>query len=155
MKPIYDITEVVPHSKTMCLLDTLISYDESSTVAQVHITNGSCFATDKGVPSWIGIEYMAQTIAAYGGATNLDKGQDVNIGFLVGTRKYNCHQPYFALNEMLTIEVVKELEGDNGLNTFSCKIIVKDADGTEDIKATANINVYQPQDVEAFLHAEE
>ncbi len=149
MNPSYNIADVVPHSKTMSLLDELVEYDSHSLTAQVTITTESCFTTTAGVPSWIGIEYMAQAIAAYGGTTNLSKGRDINIGFLVGTRKYTCNQAHFPLGETLTIQVTKELEGDNGLNTFSCTII------GESIDAKANINVFQPDDVDAFLGTEE
>ena len=132
----------------MCLLDTLVEYDDNSLVAQVKITHDSCFITEHGVPSWIGIEYMAQAIAAYGGIIDRNKGRDVTIGFLVGTRKYTCNQAYFPIGSHITVHITKELESDNGLNTFSCRIT------EENISAEANINVFQPNDVDAFLNAE-
>jgi predicted hotdog family 3-hydroxylacyl-ACP dehydratase len=146
--PEYNINNIVPHSKGMSLLDQLLHHDEESAQTRVTIHEKSYFANPKGVPSWVGIEYMAQTIAAYGGIQDQQAGNDVRIGFLVGTRKYTCNQPYFTLGSTLTISIVKEFESDNGLQTFRCEI------SSEDIKAQANINVFQPENIDEFLSTE-
>jgi len=148
VKPDYAISDVVPHSGVMSLLDELIEYDADSLTARVAITQHSCFAEARGVPSWIGIEYMAQTIAAHAGIGDRNSGNAISIGLLVGTRRYSCSRPFFPLGSELLIHVVRELQGDNGLGTFRCTITA------EGIEAQANLNVFQPDDVDAYLHNE-
>lgn len=144
----FDISDVVPHSGTMSLLDQIIDCDEDSLRAQVQIQADTLFATEQGVPAWIGIEYMAQAIAAWAGVQNRRAGREVNIGFLVGTRQYRSSHPYFAPGTTLTISVRQELQGDNGLGVFECRIEA----GT--LEVIANLNVFQPDDVDAFLEQE-
>lgn len=141
----YEILDIVPHSGDMSLLDSLVSYNDESLCAELTLANTSCFATESGVPAWVGIEYMAQAIAAHAGALARDRGDEVSIGLLVGTRKYACNKPLFPLGSILTVNVHREILGDNGLASYRCGIT------SEDIKATANINVFQPDDIEHYL----
>lgn len=75
----YRIAEVVAHTAPMILLDTLEAYADKTCVCSVKITPESAFycADKKGVASYIGSEYMAQTIAAYAGAHALDEKREV------------------------------------------------------------------------------
>ena len=93
----YKIEQVVPHSEPMILLNRLSSYSEESGCCEVDISSQSPFYDESlnGVASYIGCEYMAQTIAAYAGALAKDKGNEVQIGFLIGTRKYKTYAPVF------------------------------------------------------------
>ena len=70
----YDIKQVLPHQAPMILIDTLAQYDLDSCRCTVKITAQSPFYSviKKGVPSYIGSEYMAQAIAAFAGAHALD-----------------------------------------------------------------------------------
>ena len=70
----YDIKQVLPHQAPMILIDTLESYDVDSCRCTVGIKSASPFYDElkKGVPSYIGSEYMAQAIAAFAGAHALD-----------------------------------------------------------------------------------
>ena len=113
--------------------------------AEVGIAEDSLFADKRGVPSWVGIEYMAQAIAAYGGLLERNKGKEPKIGFLLGSRNYACDVDYFTIGKNLSIRVTRELIADNGLNVFACEL---DGDG---LHAQAVVNVFQPDDVERFL----
>ena len=48
------------------------------------------FEPPHGVPGYVGLEYIAQTIAAHGGLRARAVGEPVRIGFLLGTRRYDC-----------------------------------------------------------------
>ena len=145
MKPNYDITELVPHAGRMCLLDRVVEYGEDWLRAEVGIGPDSLFAEERGVPAWIGIEYMAQAIAAYGGLLERLNGGEPKIGFLLGSRNYACDADYFTIGQNLSIKVTRELIAENGLNVFACEL-----DG-EGLHAQAVVNVFQPDDVEQFL----
>lgn len=152
-KPPYDIDDLVPHSGTMSLLDNTLSSDENSLTATVSMRPDSLFATEAGVPAWVGIEYMAQAIAAFAGVQAKQAGEEIRIGFLVGSRKYTCNSPYFPVGATLTIHVTQELQGENGLGVFACRI-TSESDSANMITAEANLNVFQPDDAAEFLKNE-
>lgn len=150
MKVDFHIDEVVPHAGLMSLLDRVIDFEDDSLRAEVAVGPESLFAEKKGIPAWVGIEYMAQTIAAYAGVQRRLNGLEVMVGFLVGSRRYESSHSYFPLGSILTVEVQREFQADNGLGVFACAIQGEDADGKQ-ITATAALNVFQPDDVEEFL----
>ncbi|MBQ4833468.1 3-hydroxylacyl-ACP dehydratase [Pseudoalteromonas sp. MMG010] len=144
----HTIESILPHTRPMILIDELIRYDDSSARCGVTITKHSNFYDQhtQSVPSHVGIEYMAQTIAAYANANQIDNGDDVAIGFLVSSRKYKMHTSKFKLDCTLTIDVEKLYSEPNGLSAFEC-IIKND----ESVVVEAKINVFQPQNPEQFL----
>ena len=145
----YNIADLVPHSKTMLLVDRVISIDNDTLISEVDINSNSLFAEENGVPSSVGIEYMAQSIAAWAGAKDLAAGKSIKIGFLVGTRKYTSNVSHFPLNETLTVHVSEIIKGENGLGVFECSIT------SPLVEVKASINVFQPDDVDTFLNNEQ
>ena len=89
---------------------------------------------------------MAQTIAAYAGALAKDKGNEVQIGFLIGTRKYKTYAPVFKNEQTLKVSVTKLYQEESGLSVFECQI-----HSDETCLAEAKINVFQPQDPMQFI----
>lgn len=142
------IENYVPHRGVMLLLDRLIAADEDTAVAEVTVPRDGLFMQDAGMPSWVGMEYMAQTVAAWAGWRARQKGQAVKIGFLLGSRRYEAVQPFFAAGQCLTVSVRCELLGDNGLGMFDCRI---HADGAE--LASARVSVFEPEDGGAYIAA--
>jgi predicted hotdog family 3-hydroxylacyl-ACP dehydratase len=133
----FAVEELVPHSGKMVLLNRVIEFDEESMVAEVIVRDDGMFGDGNAVPAWLGVEYMAQTIAALGGMKRRLAGKPLNLGFLLGTRRYDCNVPLFDVGSVLTVSVKRLLE-DQGLGVFECRIT---ADG---ISASAKLNVYQP-----------
>ena len=144
------IAALVPHAAPMLLLDRVISVDADKLCAQVAIGDDSLFltGTETGVGAWVGIEYMAQAIAAWAGYHAQQRGEAVRIGFLLGSRRYDASVPYFATGSTLHVEVEKLLQADNGLGSFACSI--RDADSQQQL-AQATISVFQPHDAREFL----
>lgn len=146
----FHIDDVVPHSGVMSLLDRVADYTEDWLLAEVAIGPHTLFADEAGVPAWVGIEYMAQAIAAFAGIQRRQQGLEAAVGFLVGTRKYSSSHSYFPAGTTLKVEVEREFQADNGLGVFACSIKGLTAEG-EDIDVAAALNVFQPEDVQAFL----
>ena len=146
----YQIVDVLPHREPMILIDSLDSYDHDSCICKVKITKESPFYDENqsAAPSYIGIEYMAQAIAAYSGANALDNNGKVTIGFLLGSRKYKTFKTSFTINTLLTINIKQLYQEESGLSVFECEIF----DQTSELLAQANINVYQPGDADAFIN---
>lgn len=135
-----NIGDLVRHSGTMLLIDRLIEASDFHAVAEVSITENSTFFRDGcGVPAYVGLEYLAQTIAAYDGAGRHGSGEPPEIGFLLGTRRYMATRGYFAAGETLHIRVDMTFN-ENGMAAFDGVIRIDDNDCV-----TASINVYRPE----------
>lgn len=140
-----DIRSLVPHTGPMLLLDHIDAVGADGLTATVTIRSDSEFLDGESVGAWIGIEYMAQAIAAFAGYESIDTGGSVKPGFLLGTRRYSCSVPSFPVGCTLRVTVRRELQGDNGLASFTCEIA---GDG---IMAEATVSVFQPDNVDDFL----
>jgi predicted hotdog family 3-hydroxylacyl-ACP dehydratase len=132
----------------MSLLDQVVEYGDDWLVAEVTIRPETLFLANEAVPAWVGIEYMAQAIAAFAGIHAKAAQQDVKLGFLLGTRKYTSSVSHFQLGTTLSIRVEKEMQSDSGLGSFGCTI------SADDISVTARLNVFQPDDAEQFFENE-
>ena len=137
------IEEVVPHRPPMLLIDRVCAHGDDMTVSTVAIRPDSPFVATGadgrlGVPAVVGIEYMAQTVAAYAGLSARKEKRAPRIGFLLGCRELNLETDAFAVGEVLTIEV-RRVFGENDLGSFSCKIT--GADGRT--LASGSLTVYQ------------
>lgn len=142
----YDIEQVVRHRKPMLLIDELINYTDISAQVRVTISEHCEFFNTRldAVPSYIGIEYMAQCIAAYSGANDLDNDQKPQLGFLLGTRKYKPEVDKFFNGQTLIVLAEEIMSDSNGLSVFLCSIT---DEATSNQLATAKINVFQPDNV--------
>jgi predicted hotdog family 3-hydroxylacyl-ACP dehydratase len=144
-----DILSVVPHSGRMLLVDALLESDADAVMVSALVRPDNPFADAEGVPAWVGIEYMAQAVAAWAGCRALERGERARIGFLLGTRRYECDGAHFRFGAQLRVEARRELFGENGLGMFACRIL---EDGRE--LARANLSVFEPPDPAAFLESQ-
>lgn len=136
----------VPHRGPMLLIDRVLDDDAESVRVEAVVKAGGLFTTERGLPAWVGIELMAQTVAAWAGVQRHKAGEPVKLGFLIGSRRYEAAQPLFPVGTRLEIEARQELVAENGLAVFACRIL---AGGQ--VVATAHLNVFQPSNVEAYL----
>lgn len=141
-----DIHLLLPHSGPMVLLDRVICADEESLSAEVRIRPDSLFCAKGSVGAWVGLEYMAQAIGAYAGYNARLRGEPIKIGFLLGTRRYECARPLFTVGSLLKVCVKRVLQSDDGLASFDCRI-----DDEHGQLVSANVTVFQPADAEALL----
>jgi predicted hotdog family 3-hydroxylacyl-ACP dehydratase len=129
----------IPHRRGMLLIDELLFADDERAACELTVREG-LFSEQAGVPAYVGIEYMAQAIAAWAGAGHARHGSTPRPGFLLGTRRYTSSVGLFPLGQKLRVEVQCELRGDNGLGMFTCKIL--DAQ-TEEVLAEARVSVFE------------
>lgn len=137
------INEVLPHAEPMILLDRYLHSGEDYACCEVSITPDSLFydAVQDAVPAYVGIEYMAQTIAAFSGAQERRHGHQAKIGFLLGTRKYAPSVLWFKREERLKVSAVQVLRDSTGLCVFECRI----ENDAGILYAEAKLNVFQPE----------
>jgi predicted hotdog family 3-hydroxylacyl-ACP dehydratase len=144
-----DVRELVPHAGPMVLLDRVVSAGDDTLCAEVAIGPQTLFCDGVGVGAWVGIEYMAQAVAAFAGYEARQRGEPVRVGFLLGSRRYECTRPEFAIGSKLHVHVQRTLQGENGLGAFECRI--EDESETGVALATATVTVFQPNNVNEFL----
>ena len=142
----YAVAELIPHTGQMSLLDEVLAVDCDSAAARLTVRADGLFDDGQGrVPAWVGIEYMAQTVALFGGYQRLKRGLPVTLGFLLGTRRYQSNVASFSVGAQLVVEARILLVEPSGLGSFECEL---HGDG---IEASARINAFQPDDVEPYL----
>ena len=144
------IENYVPHRGVMLLLDRLLQAYGEIAVAQVIVPRDGLFLQDAGMPAWVGLEYMAQTVAAWAGWQATQAQQPVKLGFLLGSRKYEAHCSHFVPGAVLHVHVRNELVSDNGLGMFDCQIKLA---GEDTVLAAARVSVYEPADGSAYIQA--
>ena len=116
------IVELVPHRPPMLLLDRVLSYDGERVVCETVLGPDSPFAEQGEVPAVVGIEYMAQTIAAGAGLSARDKGDQAGrTGFLLGCRNLSIAVDSFQIGDRLTVEA-RRTWGENQIGSFACKV---------------------------------
>ncbi|WP_263079564.1 hypothetical protein [Endozoicomonas sp. Mp262] len=140
---------LLPHEHPMILIDSVIDCGSDYLIAEVRPAVGKPFANDNGcVPSWVGMEYMAQAIGAFAGVQAQRAGEPISVGFLLGTRAYTIGIDQFETGHIYRIRV-QQLYQDNGLSAFECSISLEGGVSL----ATATINTYQPEHLEDFMEA--
>jgi predicted hotdog family 3-hydroxylacyl-ACP dehydratase len=133
------IEELVPHRAPMLLLDRVMNVTETTVVAEFTVRSDMPLLNAQGdLPAWVGIEIMAQTIAAWSGYQERIAGFEPQIGFLLGTRKYDTNVSAFSSGAVLhvTAELVFR---DGPMGVFDCAIACDDA-----VIASARLTTYQP-----------
>ena len=143
----HPVEKLVPHAKPMLLLDRVTDCSEESFEAEVTVREDSLFCENGRVGAWVGIEYMAQTVAAFAGAEGLVAGEAIKVGFLLGTRHYESQVPDFKAGSVLRIRVKKVLVDPQGLSVVEC--LLSDLGGQ--VLAKANLTVFQVGDFASYL----
>lgn len=142
----WPVAELLPHAGDMILIDHVVAFDEESIHTQGTVQAAGMFNDlDGSLPAWVGVELMAQSVAAYAGCRARQQGRPVEIGFLLGTRKYQCNVDRFALGTRLDIHARRSLEDDGGMGVFECELL------GPGIAVHARLNVYRPPQVEQYL----
>lgn len=129
----------VVHRSPMLLLDRIVSLKPESAVCEWDVRESDEFLVPgSGVPSYIGIEHMAQCIAVHGGACEHAQGFPPPQGLLLGTRHYRCEGPYFLLGNSYQVKCKKLISNPGGMCSFDCNILSADQ-----VVAEARISILQ------------
>ncbi|MDB4576297.1 hypothetical protein N9091_01125 [bacterium] len=136
-----DFLVLIPHSPPMLLIDhvEMVSSNASKAKTIIH-KNSPFFLADKGVPAWIGVEYMGQT-AALIAAYQLQEGNvEPHIGLLLGTRKFVANTAWFLEGSNLLVSCNEIAVVGATLATFDCSI--HDVDNDIEL-ASARLSVFR------------
>ncbi|WP_159811644.1 hotdog family protein [Pseudomonas sp. 18058] len=142
----WPLAELLPHAGDMILIDSIERFDDEQIYTRLTVKSEGLFnLPDGSLPAWVGVELMAQSVAAFAGCHARQKGNPVELGFLLGTRKFECNVEAFPAGTELTIHGLRSLEDDNGMGVFECHI------HGEGIHASARLNVFRPPEATQYL----
>lgn len=117
-----NLEQLIPHRRTMALLSRIIEATDTTAVSEVDINEQSLFYADKGVPAFVGVEYLAQTVALYG--SHRQDGEPKR-GFLLGVRKFRNEITHFPNGATLRVHI-SPVAQDGGVGTYAGKILIDD-----------------------------
>ena len=146
--------QVLPHRGDMVLIDELLDYGPEHVSCAVTIRAGTLFCDGaNGVPSWVGVEYMAQTASVYAGIEEAQAGMPASVCLLLGARRYRAEQPFFPVGARLRVSAELQLRDENDLAAFDCKIYCNLGQG-ESVVAIGDIKAYRPADLAAVVRGD-
>ncbi len=137
--PFPPVAMVVPHAGPMCLLGRILAHDPTRTVVSVDPARSALLAAPDGsVPVFVGLEYMAQCVAAHGGLAARARGETLGPGLFLGARRVSFGVQGFAPDRELVVEV-RHHRGERGLVAFDGT--VREASGGPPL-VQGRLNVY-------------
>ena len=136
------IDQLLPHQAPMILIDRALEVQSESIHCQVDIESHHLFfdPATQSIPAYVGIEFMAQAIAAWSGYHSLVQGIQPPIGFLLGSRRYRALCDAFLKGQTLDI-YAEQLMQDNGMAVFKARI-----EHQHQLLAECQLNVYVPSE---------
>lgn len=88
MNPLPSVQDILPHKAPMVLIDSLVSVGDDSVHCRATIEHENLFFDPaiNAVPGWVGLEIMAQSVAAWAGFHAQKANLPPQVGFLLGSR---------------------------------------------------------------------
>ena len=103
------MTIPIPHKGKMLLLSRIINYDleEQTLCAEYDITESCIFfnTAKKGVPAYVGFEFIAQAIAAFSGIRGLKPGEEPKKGYLLSISSIQIDIQFFQAGNTVQINI--------------------------------------------------
>jgi len=122
----HTVAELLPHAGRAILLDVLHSETPQGVIAAARISRSHPFfsAELNGVPSWVGIELMAQAIALHAGLLVRRENEAPRVGYLLGARSYIPTLACFPEGAELEVRAERVYLDDSGLGAYDCTILM-------------------------------
>ena len=133
--PFPPIEALVPHRPPMLLVDRVVECRGDVTASEATLRADHLFARDGLVPAEVGVEMIAQTVAAFVGIDALSAGEKPKVGFLTSCRDLVLHVPWFRIGDVLRIEV-RRVWGDVSAAQFAGAVL---RDGDIVVRTVINV----------------
>lgn len=121
-----EIFSLIPHREPMLLINSIVQLSADRSETLVLIDAQTPFMGDnlgvRGVPAWIGLEYMGQTSALIAGYQEREGLCEPHLGFLMGSRKYQSNVDQFTLGQTLRVICEQGTLVGTSLANFNCRI---------------------------------
>jgi len=115
-----ELQTIIPHKGKMLLLSRVTEYNEDHSIKAEYDITEDCIFYDpvlKGVPSWTGFEFMAQSISALSGIRSRERGEKPKIGFILSIPSMRMDIPLFKNGSSVEI-YVKETDCTDMIYSF-------------------------------------
>ncbi len=113
------VSELIPHSGEVLLLDRVLKHDGESTTAQIAVDRQTWLKRENGsVAAWVALEYMAQCIATHEGIRAHLEGRPPVRGSLAAAAGVRLHLSCFEPGELLRVRT-QHVRGRPGLGVLS------------------------------------
>ncbi|GLS83162.1 3-hydroxydecanoyl-ACP dehydratase [Paraferrimonas haliotis] len=134
------IEALLPHSAPMILLDEVLDCNEQEICCGVTISEQGVFydVHKQGVAAHVGIEFMAQAIGAAAGIKALSTDKPIQVGLLLGGRRYQDQGKVYPLGAVLKV-YAKQVMLDEHMGVYQCRIEYQG-----EVVASAQLNTYRP-----------
>lgn len=133
--------EFVKHREPMLLLDTVVGCEEERTVCEWRVDPDDSFVEPgRGVPAYVGVEFMAQCVAVHAGARARVVGLGPPLGFLLGTRHFMTSVTHFEVGETYRATCDELIRDASGMGSYECSVLHGNT-----IVATARIAVLEKE----------
>ncbi|MCR5183109.1 MAG: hypothetical protein K6B46_00205 [Opitutales bacterium] len=151
----YSLEELLPHRKPMILVGGIenCDLDDYSLTAWACFDKNSIFYDPEidGVPAYVGIELMAQSVGLFSGIFAREReNRAPRIGFLLGARTYKNSLSKFETGKKYFIHVRQTYFLD-GFGKTHCRIFENSSEGTPVAESELNVYLTQNDKIEDAL----
>jgi predicted hotdog family 3-hydroxylacyl-ACP dehydratase len=142
------IESLIPHRAPMVFLDRVSEFTTTRLVAHYLPPLGH-WCGERGLPSFMGIEIIAQAIAAHNSLHSRQTNANAapSLGVLLGTRRYEATQPFFPLAEEITVVIEEKMQDASGFGAYAGVLF----SARQAKLASATVKVFRPADFRAYI----
>lgn len=115
------LSEILPHRPPMLWLDEVISHDEHRARCRLTVRTDHPFVRNGELDALVGIEWMAQAVAALVGLRDLAVGEHPRTGYLIAIPEATFDIQTFVVGDVLEVEA-RRVWGDDQLASFTCEV---------------------------------
>lgn len=151
MKALPPISELIPHRPPMVFIDEVTSFSARGLTA-LYTPPAEHWAGGDGLPTFLGIEIIAQAIAAHNSllARENDPGAPPSLGVLLGTRRYQAGQAAFPAGRPIKVMVEEKIQDPSGFGAFDGSL----HDETGKVLAAATVKVFRPGSFRDYIESQ-
>lgn len=120
------ISELVPHSGAMVLLDEMLAWEPGRATCSMRLGEGAPFVEEGRIESPLLIEPMAQSVAACLGYEAFQGGIGVRVGMIIACKRFEAFVASVPADDVLLLRVSRT-RGNATLSHFEC--VAEGSDG--------------------------
>ncbi len=133
------LEELIPHRGSSVVLERLTEFEPPRATCEIVLNETFPYYVDGQVQAVVGVEMLAQAVAAFVGMTRRESGEPARPGYLIGVPRAELYAPHLPLGVPLRACIEKVWhEGPAG--SFSGRLLV----GTKPL-VDARLSVFEPE----------